>query len=351
MLFEMLRGEVVADGWKSESVKRALDLCLSCKGCKADCPVNVDRAIYKAEFLSHYYEHRLRPRAAYSMGLIHRWARVASRMPRLANFFTQAPLLAPLARWIAGVSQHRKLPPFATQTFKHWFFKHGVCNPHAPRVLLWPDTFNNFLHPHIARAAVEVLEDAGMQVIVPRQSLCCRRPLYDYGMLKQAKKLLEEILQALQPEIASGTPLVGIEPSFGFEADKYDVSVKCGERALLPAVRAASEDTLIVADGFSCMEQINQLTGRKAIHVAQVIQTALGSGTRSRSSGKLEPFVKAEERTPPGVKLKDIPRGGQPGGNGEVETRPRGRSRAAQVLGAVWRRGYQNVMEKHPWRK
>jgi FAD/FMN-containing dehydrogenase/ferredoxin len=209
MLFEMLRGEVVDKGWKSDSVKEALDLCLSCKGCKADCPVNVDMATYKAEFLSHYYEHRLRPRAAYSMGLIHRWARLASRMPRIANFFTHTPPLAGSAKWVAGVSQHRDMPPLATRTFKDWFFKRGVRNPQGPRVLLWPDTFNNYFHPHIAQAAVEVLEDAGMQVVVPRKELCCGRPLYDYGMLTTAKKLLRKTMDALHPEIAAGTPLVG----------------------------------------------------------------------------------------------------------------------------------------------
>ncbi len=91
LLFEMMRGDVIRDGWKSEEVFDALDLCLSCKGCKGDCPVNVDMATYKAEFLSHYYENRLRPRHAYAMGWIHRWARLASHAPRLANAMARLP--------------------------------------------------------------------------------------------------------------------------------------------------------------------------------------------------------------------------------------------------------------------
>jgi hypothetical protein len=289
-----------------------------------------------------------------------------------------------------------------------------------------------------------------MQVIVPRQQLCCGRPLYDYGMLTTAKRLLRETMDALHEEIAAGTPLVGIEPSclavfrdelygmfphhpeaqrlweqsytlseflarkvdgyeppqlrckalvhghchhksimkfdaekdllarmgldiqmpesgccgmagsFGFEADKYDVSVKCGERVLLPAVRAAAEDTLILADGFSCMEQIKQLTGRQAVHLAEAIEMALRAGGKSKSSGKLKPFVKAMERTPPGVKLMDTPRGGQTGGNGEAKTVQRGRSRTRRVLkamaggvalaaatlaGTAWRREHKRAHE------
>src|SRR5262249_51330156 len=103
LLFEMLKGETIHDGWKSEEVKDALDLCLACKGCKNDCPTNVDMATYKAEFLSHYYEGRLRPVHAYAFGLIEHWAKIASWAPRLVNFFTQTPGLGHLAKWAAGV--------------------------------------------------------------------------------------------------------------------------------------------------------------------------------------------------------------------------------------------------------
>jgi FAD/FMN-containing dehydrogenase len=177
MLFEMMNGEVIEDGWKSEEVKDALDLCLSCKGCKGDCPVNVDMATYKAEFLSHYYEGRLRPRYAYAFGWIHLWANMAALAPSLANIFTQTPGLRALTRWVGGVHAKREIPPFATQTFKQWFKSHRPLHPEGPPVVLFADTFNNHFHPDIAIAATEVLEDAGFRVHVPMADVCCGRPL------------------------------------------------------------------------------------------------------------------------------------------------------------------------------
>ena len=366
LLFEMLQGDPLRGGWKSAYVKDALDLCLACKACKSECPVNVDMATYKAEFLAHHYEGRLRPRAAYSMGLIHRWVGLARIAPRLLNLFGSTPGFSHLLKFVGGISQKRQLPAFAQQTFTEWFRARETRNQGRPQVMLWPDTFSNNFHPDIAKAAVEVLEHAGYQVVVPEHSLCCGRPLYDFGMLGTARSLLEKTLAALQPQIAAGTPLIGLEPScvsvfrdemtnllgnnqaaqqlkahtfllseflvnqanyrppqlkrkalvhghchhksvlkfdsefellkrsgldfqvldsgccgmagsFGFETDKYDVSVKIGERILLPAVRAAAPDTLIIADGFSCFQQIEGLTGRRALHIAEVLQMALSA--------------------------------------------------------------------------
>ncbi|HVA50757.1 MAG TPA: FAD-linked oxidase C-terminal domain-containing protein [Pirellulales bacterium] len=213
LLFEMLQGEPLKKVWKNEAVRDALDLCLACKGCKGDCPMQVDMATYKAEYLSHYYEGRLRPRHAYAMGWIYWWSRLASLAPPLVNFFSQTPGLSTLTKWLGGVSPHRQMPPFANQPFKQWFFQRPPRNVGAERVILWPDTFNNYFHPEVAKAAVEVLEDVGWQVVVPRASLCCGRPLYDYGMLDTAKRMLRQILLTLQGEIQAGTPLVGLEPS------------------------------------------------------------------------------------------------------------------------------------------
>ena len=213
LLNEMIRGDVVKDGWRNEDVREALDLCLSCKGCKHDCPVQVDMATYKAEFLSHYYERRLRPRYAYASGLIYWWSRVAAHMPATANFFTQTPGLSSLTKLAAGYSQKRHIPPFAPETFKAWFAKRPVRNAGKPPVILWADTFNNHFTPAVAKAAVEVLEHAGYQVRVPRQSLCCGRPLYDYGMLDTAKDLLRQTLTSLRQPIRDGIPIVGLEPS------------------------------------------------------------------------------------------------------------------------------------------
>ncbi len=459
LLWEMTQGEVVRDGWRSEEVKQSLDLCLACKGCKSDCPVGVDVATYKAEFLSHYYKGRVRPLNAYAFGNIDLWARLASNAPGLVNLTTQLPFLRDIAKKVAGIPHQRSIPPFAPETFKQWFRRTSTCrggrirpprererawweqaesvnadpdpdpwknvapadagtNPRqsgastdagpnrwqsdapadsgrdrwksdtsaprdaseeralapdgsyqgtasAPEVLLWADTFNNYFLPSTAKAAVEVLETAGYRVLVPQANLCCGRPLYDFGMLDRAQSLLLEILDQLEPEIEAGIPVVGLEPScvavfrdelvnlfphderaqalskqtfllsefleqnsgkallpqlnrrallhghchhkslmkmtaeeslltrigvnftapapgccgmagsFGFEHDKYEVSAAIGELELLPAVRSAPDDWLIIADGFSCREQIAQSTGRHALHLAEVLQMAL----------------------------------------------------------------------------
>ena len=367
LLFEMLQGEAITDGWRDEHVRESLDLCLACKGCKGECPVQVDIATYKAEFLSHYYEGRLRPVSAYALGLIYWWAQLASRMPGVANFFTQTPLLSKAMKAAANIAPERSIPAFAPKTFKQWFRERGPRNLNNPPVLLWPDTFNNHFHPETAEAAVEVLEDAGYRVEVPEQSLCCGRPLYDFGMLNLAKRQLGQILNTLRPHIREGVPIVGLEPScvavfrdelknlfpndedarrlngqvyvlseflekenyqppklerkavvhghchhkaimgmgddqkvleklgldfeildsgccgvagsWGYEkGDHYEVSMKAGERVLLPAVRGADKDALIVTDGFSCRSQIAEATDRRALHLAQVIQMALRNG-------------------------------------------------------------------------
>ena len=370
-LWEMLHGDVISDGWRDESVKEALDLCLACKGCKGDCPVNVDMATYKAEFLSHYWEGRLRPRYAYAFGLIDQWARLASIAPGFVNLFTQLPGLSTVAKKAAGMPMGRQIPAFAPGTFKSWFKKRPPRNQGQPRVILWADTFNNYFLPETAQAAVEVLEHFGYQVKVPMQHLCCGRPLYDYGFLDRAKDYLNRILQTLADEIDAGTPMVVLEPSccavfrdelnglmpqsrlahrlmestftlaeflekkvknydppklrrkavvqahchhkaimrlyddeavmkkigldfemlnagccgmagsFGFEEDKYDVSLKCGERALFPAVRKTGLSTLVMADGFSCREQIKQDTRRHALHLAEVMHIAIREGDRA----------------------------------------------------------------------
>jgi len=236
---------------------------------------------------------------------------------------------------------------------------------------LWVDTFTNYFHPEIGRAALEVLEEAAFQVRVPQSHLCCGRPLYDFGMLDQAKKYLIRVMQSLAAEIDAGVPIVVLEPScasvfrdelrglfpkdpraarlreqtfllseflhchaggykppalnrkvllhghchhkalmtlsheeallrsmgvelesldsgccgmagaFGFEREKYPISRAIGERVLLPAVRRAAPETLIASDGFSCREQIAQLTGRRAFHLAEILKLA---ATQSRST-------------------------------------------------------------------
>lgn len=375
LLFEMMRGEVIADGWRDEHVKESLDLCLACKGCKGDCPVSVDVATYKAEFLAHYYEGRIRPRSAYAMGLIADWARLASRAPAIVNFLSHAPILGAIGKLAAGISQNRRIPYFANQTFRSWFTRREAKSAGGTRVLLWPDTFNNYFRPETAQAAVAVLENAGCQVVIPERILCCGRPLYDYGMLDKAKRRLEETLDALGPEIEAGTPVVFLEPScaavfrdemlslfpdrpaaqrfsrqaflfdeylqkigyrpprlerraivhghchrkalmgmqpteeilsamgveaelldsgccgmagsFGYERGHYDVSLKVGEHVLLPRVRTAPAENIIVADGFSCREQIAQTTSRRAMHVSEVLAMALPQTVPAVNPGRI----------------------------------------------------------------
>ncbi len=366
LLFELLDGRGFQAGWRSRAVKNALDLCLACKGCKSDCPVNVDMATYKAEFLAHYYAGRLRPRSAYAMGFVMSWLRLAARAPRLVNRAGRSRLLAGVAKRMAGVAPGRELPRVAAETFQLWWHRRGPSPvTEGPRVLLWPDTFSNFLAPEVGRAAVRVLEAAGCVVVVPRQPVCCGRPLYDYGLLGTARRRLTATLDVLRAEIRAGTPVVVLEPScaavfrdelpallphdpdarrladatltladylqrhrpdwaappvgraalvqthchqhavlgfdaervlferaeidaevlragccgmagaFGFEASHYAVSLACAERVLLPAVQAADPAALLIADGFSCREQVRQAVGRRPLHLAEVLAAAL----------------------------------------------------------------------------
>ena len=368
LLYEMLNGEreggVLKGGWNEPAVKEALDLCLSCKACRQECPVKVDMAAYKAEFLWHWYGAHRRPAAAYAFGFVDRWARWGSRVPALVRSASRAPLVAALARRVVGIARERELPLIAPRSFLHDFRADDASG--RPEVLLWPDTFNNHFHPATARAAAEVLRHAGFAVRVPPAPVCCGRALYEFGFLDQARRYLERVLHALDEDLRRGTPIVVLEPaclsvfkeelpmmlprheqakrlraqavllpdflqehaagvefaalgeralvhghchhktvlgfaaeekllrerlrldvdlpdtgccgmagSFGFEAAKYAVAQACGERVLLPAVRRAEPGTLIVADGYSCREQIAQSTGRHALHVAEVLQCAI----------------------------------------------------------------------------
>jgi Fe-S oxidoreductase len=217
-------------------VKKALDLCLSCKACKSECPTNVDIATYRAEFLSHYYEGRMRSLNAYAFGMIDRLARIASLAPGLANFAGNAPGVSGLLRTALHLAPQRQLPPFASCNFQRWARKrlvpsldeppHDHTNRRAARqspgpagddkeleVILWADTFNNYFHPETSRAALEVLRHAGFKVLVPQQHLCCGRPLYDFGLLDRAKEYLQRILRVLGAKIDAGVPIVVLEPS------------------------------------------------------------------------------------------------------------------------------------------
>jgi FAD/FMN-containing dehydrogenase/Fe-S oxidoreductase len=365
LLFEMMQGDPLRGGWREREVLDALELCLACKGCKSDCPVNVDMATYKAEFLAHHYAGRLRPRHAYTMGLVMVWTRLGALAPHLANFLSHAPGLAQLAKLAAGIAPRREVPRLAPYTFRRWFEARAPVNRGARPVLLFVDTFSEHFHPETAIATVEALEAAGYAVELPRRPVCCGRPLYDFGMLRRARRQLEEILDVLSPRVDAGVPVVGIEPScvavlrdellgllpddpraprlaratrtlselaeeekeafplprlaaravlqghchhhavmgldpelavlrrmglelehpdtgccgmagsFGFErGEPYAVSVAAGEHGILRAVRRVPRSTLVLADGFSCREQIAQGTDRRGLHLAEVMKLA-----------------------------------------------------------------------------
>ncbi len=215
LLWEVLQGNVLKNAWKNEAVHEALELCLACKACKTECPVNVDVATYKAEFLSHYYEGRLHPLRDYAFGFMDRWAGVASILPGvtpgLANFAMQAPVIGNLIKRVAGIAEQRHLPKFAPRSFQSTASTEGAGS--RPSVLLWPDTWNNYFHPSALTAAQRVLDSAGFRVEVPRGHICCGRPLYDFGFLPQARQYLERVMTTLATQIDSETPIVVLEPS------------------------------------------------------------------------------------------------------------------------------------------
>ncbi len=394
LLFEMLRGTTITDGWRSTEVRDALDLCLSCKGCKSDCPVGVDMATYKAEFLAHHYEHRLRPRAHYSMGWLPVWARVAGLAPRAVNALTRRPAVAALLKRAGGIAPERDIPRFDPHPFvRSWTSRPPGSRPSTPAtrgpVLLWPDTFTNAFHPDVARSAVRVLEDAGFEVRVPTRPVCCGLTWVSTGQLDVATKVLRRTLDVLREDLRAGIPVVGLEPSctavfrsdgpdllpgdedmrrlsrqtrtlaelltekapdwtpprldvdavvqthchqhavmgtdpddtlmraagigadrlasgccglagnFGFEDGHYEVSRAAGERVLLPAVRAAPDETVVLADGFSCRTQVEQCdTGRRAVHLAQLLASGLDGPTRTTREQNRPSGRRPEKETP-----------------------------------------------------
>jgi FAD/FMN-containing dehydrogenase/Fe-S oxidoreductase len=214
LLWELLQGKMGAElDWQNESVKEALDLCLSCKACKHECPVNVDLATYKAEFLAHYYEKKARPLYAYAFGFMDRWADLASNTPRLANLAGTTPIVRDALKATLSIAPQREIPRFATHSFQRTMRRLASATGNERKVVLWPDTWNNYFHPEAAHAAYAVLTEAGFHVSVPLAHVCCGRPLYDFGFLAQAKRYLLHVLDVLRNEIADGTPVVVLEPS------------------------------------------------------------------------------------------------------------------------------------------
>jgi len=211
VLQEMLNGGIVDKGWGAPEVHDALELCLSCKGCLSDCPTGIDMASYKAEVLHQTYRGRLRPAAHYSLGRLPRWARIAARMPRLANAVVALPGIGRFGLSAAGVDPRRSVPPFARQTFRSWFDRRPPAT--GDPVVLFVDTFTNFFSPEVAQATVRVLEAAGYAPQLTSSQQCCALTWITTGQLDAAKKILGGTVTALEPYARSGIPIVGMEPS------------------------------------------------------------------------------------------------------------------------------------------
>jgi FAD/FMN-containing dehydrogenase/Fe-S oxidoreductase len=360
VLQELANGGLVR-AWQAPEIRESLDLCLACKGCASDCPAGVDMATYKAEALYQAYRHRPRPAAHYALGWLPWWARLASAAPRLANAVVRAPGLGGMGKRLAGVDARRDLPEFAPVTLRQRLAGRGA-RPGTP-VLLWTDTFTNYFAPEAGEAAARLLEDAGYAVRVPRQRLCCGLTWISTGQLDTARRILRRSVNALAGYAATGTPIVGLEPSctavfrgdarsllgdtpqvnavagavrtlaeflgglpdwrppdlnglqvvaqphchhravlgwradrdlleragaavtevggccglagnFGAERGHFELSAAIAGNDLLPAISAAGDGAVIVADGFSCRTQIAQLAGRRALHLAELLTGA-----------------------------------------------------------------------------
>ncbi|WP_405672613.1 FAD-binding oxidoreductase [Streptomyces canus] len=398
LLHEMLAGEaggLVTDGWRSEEVREALDLCLSCKGCRTDCPVGVDMATYKAEFLHHHYAGRRRPAAHHSMGRLPMWLRAVDRMRAAAvvNALASVRPLAALAKRLGGIAPERRIPEVATETFSRWWDRRKARGTGGEPVVLWPDTFTEHLSPSVGQAAVRVLEAAGLRVVLPptvhlekapvgdgrtvaldpvsllrgRGRVCCGLTYVSTGQLDRARTVLRRTLDLMAPVLETSAPVVVLEPScaaalrtdlpellhddpraarlasrvltfaealerlapgwrppaldrpvvgqthchqhavlgdmadrrlreaagltgdlaggccglagnFGFEKGHFEVSRACAEDQLLPSVRQAPESAVVLADGFSCRTQLDQLAGVRGRHLAEVLAEALRRG-------------------------------------------------------------------------
>jgi FAD/FMN-containing dehydrogenase/Fe-S oxidoreductase len=288
VLQEMANGSLVS-GWDAPAVAEALDLCLSCKGCSADCPAGVDMATYKAEALYQRYRRRLRPASHYSLGWLPRWAGLTARSPwlaRLANSSLRAAPLAALVKRLGGIDARRDLPRFAPRSFRRWFAARpaasgpsgvtasdvtasGATMARKP-VLLWVDTFTNAFSPQVGQAAVKVLEAAGYEVQVTGAQVCCGLTWISTGQLDGARRRLRQTLRALRPALDAGIPVVGLEPSCTAALRSDAAELLPGDThaaALAGAVKTLAE-LLTATDGWTPPD-LSDVTGVAQPHCHQ----------------------------------------------------------------------------------
>jgi Fe-S oxidoreductase len=370
-----LSGQLGPNALASRELYDTLALCVSCKGCKRECPTGVDMAAMKIEFLHQYHRTQRRPLHDKLVAHLPRYARAAATLAPLLNLRDRVPGLAKLSELVAGFAARRSLPVWRRDYFRGAAEvpRAGATDAQRDLVLL-ADTFNTYFEPENLRAAVRVLTVAGYTIHVPTaaggRALCCGRTYLATGMVDAARATARDLLHALAPFVARGVPVVGLEPScllglrdelrtllpgaestalaraaltfeefvmrehgagrwrlpfrplpysralvhghchqkafgvasqivavlqlvpqitvetiqsgccgmagaFGYQADHVDVSLRMAEAELLPAVRSAATDTVIVADGTSCRHQIRDGAQREAVHVARVLAAAL----------------------------------------------------------------------------
>ena len=222
LLHELVRGDVIQDGWGNTDIADSLQHCLSCKACKSSCPTKVDIAAYKAEFMhNHYAGKKRRPLYHYVFGFVGNWLPLAARFSTIFNFVLRSRL-GNVIRTLLSIEKDKKMPLIAAQIFASWakknathedehFYWHGNAN-HAS-VVLWADSFNAHYSPHLLQSAVNVLTQSRFRVAIAKAHFCCGRPLYEFGFLKQAKKQLHIIFEQFCPNLPDQTPVIVIEPS------------------------------------------------------------------------------------------------------------------------------------------
>ena len=380
LLRAAMSGRLPHSDLDSQRLYDAMDLCIECKACKAECPSSVDMAKIKFQYLANYYKNKPIPLRVKIFSAVAKTGRINSGF--LAPFVNGITKLA-IVRWMMekflGISRKRQLPKFASVPFTQWFAKHESTNKQGnllsedeKSVVLFNDTHSTYYDTGVAIAATEILEAAGFRVVVPNHK-CCGRPMISKGLVDQARGAAQAIIEQLYPLVEKGMPIIGLEPSciltfkdeylsllpnddrakevanaaitfeefvmdkdvrgefklafkavdkkvllhghchqkalvgtepvrkvlemvgfevdevdsgccgmagsFGYEKEHYEISMAMAERRLLPAIRAASEDSLVVASGTSCRAQILHGAGHQALHTAQVLNKYLERDT------------------------------------------------------------------------